>query len=124
MSQKTKSQSFISKVLAFVKGGDDAKLSRFSTKLEKYYNNQIKMRQDRIESLVDKITDAEEVLNETILNVDLEMLNKTESTESYCAIYSKKVAEARASVLSLKEQINEVQEEIKELKLLSDTIFN
>jgi phage shock protein A len=123
MSEKIKPQSFVSKVLAFVKGGDDAKLSRFSTKLEKYYNNQIKMRQDKIESLIDKISDADEALNETILNVDLDQINKTESTESYCAIYSRKVAEARAVVVNLKKEVEELEEEIKELKLLSETIF-
>jgi histidinol dehydrogenase len=121
--KKIKSQSFVERVLAFVKGGDDAKLSRFSSKLEKYYNNQIKMRQDRIETLIDQIDDAQEVLNETILNVDLDRVHKTEEAESYCAIYSRKVAEANAKVKSLQESVESNEDEISELQELKALIF-
>jgi len=118
-----KKQSFVEKVLAFVKGGDDAKLTRFSGKLEKYYTNQIKMRQDKIDSLTDRIDDANEALEETIVNVDLDAVNKTESAESYCVIYSRKVAEAKAKVDNLTEEVEQLEKEITELQALRDLVF-
>jgi len=123
MTNKIKKESFASRVLAFVKGGDEAKLSRFSVKLQKYYNNQIKARQDKIESLTDQVDDAQEALNEVILNVDLDRVNKTEGAESYCADYSRVVANAKRKVDELNTQIENLNEEITELEELQGLIF-
>jgi phage shock protein A len=120
---KVKKTTFVEKVLAFVKGGDDAKLAKFSEKLSKYYANNIASRQAEIDRLSDRIDDANEELEETILNVNLERINKTDSAESYCETYSKAVAQAKAKVDTLEEQVKGLEEEIKQLEELRDLIF-
>lgn len=75
------------KVLAILKGGDESKLIRFESKLDKQLNKQIDIRKDKIESLEEKIEDAKETLNDTILSVDFDQIQSSDNVESYCKQY-------------------------------------
>jgi TolA-binding protein len=116
-------KSFAAKVIEFLKGGEEAKMARFESKLSKYVAKQISMRTDDIETLRDKVADANEVLEETILGVDLEQVNKTDVVENYVPKYVDKVIAARQVVEALEDKIEELQEEIKELEEVKTLIF-
>lgn len=118
-----KNLNFVDRVLAFLKGGDEAKMARFSTKLTRYAEKQIAMRQDKLATLRDKLIDADEFVQETILGVDLERVNTTDAQESYCSTYFDKVLKARQSVESLNEQISALEAEIVEIQATRDAIF-
>lgn len=118
-----KKVTFLERVKAVLKGGDDAKLARFQSKLEKYFEKQIKARKEQIETLQDKIVDAIETLSDTIESVNLESIATTESTEAYCKTYVQKVQSALSFQTNIEEQIETLEEEIAELENLRNTIF-
>jgi hypothetical protein len=112
------------RVLAFLKGGDEAKLTRFEGKLDKHLAKQISMREDQIETLEEKIVDAKEDLNETILNVNPDSVNTTEGAESYCVTYLKQVRAKRNVILGYENQIAALQEEIAEYRADEVAIYS
>ena len=118
-----KKVTFLERVKAVLKGGDDAKLARFQSKLEKYFEKQIKARKEQIETLQDKIVDAAETLSDTIESVNLESIATTESTEAYCKTYVQKVQSALVNKNNIKDEIISLKEEINELETLKNTIF-
>jgi len=105
-------KSLATRVLAFLKGGDEAKLIRFEGKLDKYFKKQISMREDEIETLNEKIVDETERLNEVVLNVDLDRVNATEGAEGYCPTYVRAVQAQMQIIEKLKEQIEAKQAEV------------
>ena len=118
-----KKNTWLQRITAVLKGGDDAKLVRFQTKLEKYFDKQIKQREDSIETLRDKITDASDNLNDVIESVNLDRIATTEGAESYCKEYTQKVQQAAQTEKNLLDQIEVLEEEITALQELQATIF-
>lgn len=116
-------QNFVQRVIAALKGGDEAKMSRFSTKLSRFIEKQIAMRTDSIATLKDKMIDAEEALQEAVVNVDLSSVNSTEGQESYCSIYFKRISDLRKASESLAKQITVLEEEIANIQATSAVIF-
>ena len=119
-----KKQTLASRVLAFLKGGDEAKLSRFESKLDKYFTKQIAMRKDKIETLEEKVVDATEELNETVVNIDVDRINSTEGAESYVVTYVQRVQEKQEVVDDLKAQIEDLKAEIAKFESLHDTVYS
>lgn len=119
-----KKQSLTDRVLAFLQGGDSAKLSRFESKLEKYFKKQVAMREEAITNLEEKIADAKEELNETVVNVDLDKINSTDSAENYVVTYLRAVQAKEAVVDGLQEQIDTLKAEIKALEKTQDTVYS
>lgn len=119
-----KKQSLTDRVLAFLKGGDQAKLSRFESKLEKYFKKQIAMREEDISNLKEKIADATEELNETVVNVDLEKINSTDQAEDYVVTYIRNIQDREAVVAELQEAIDSLKAEIKALQKTQDTVYS
>lgn len=119
-----KKQSLAARVLVFLKGGDEAKLARFEGKVEKYFEKQVKSRQEKISTLQDKLVDATEELNDAVLNVDVERINKTESTEDYCVKYVTAVKAKADALDNYNEQIKTLEEEIEALNDLNGVIFS
>lgn len=115
--------TIVTKALAFLKGGEEAKMERFFSKTDKYIQKQISMRKDKIETLRDKIADANETLEEAILNVNLEKVNKVETIESYVPQYLRTITDAKASVEALETEIETLETEIKEFEALKTLIF-
>jgi len=118
-----KKQTLSTRVLAFLKGGDEAKVSKFEAKLSKEYTAQIKAKQEAITKLEERIEDAEEVLNETILNVDTTCINNTDAAESYVAIYMRNVRKKRNIIKEYQNDIAAIQEEIEELKADQEAVY-
>ena len=120
MSKKTLAQ----RVLVFLKGGDEAKLQRFESKLEKYFSKQISQRKDFIETLQEKIIDAKERLNDVILSVDINKVNAVEGAEGYCPVYVQTVQNQLNVIKELEFQIEAIQEEIDSLDEVQEAINN
>lgn len=119
-----KKATLASRILAFLKGGDEAKLARFESKLEKYFKKQADMRKDAIESLEEKIADAKEELNETVVNVDLERINSTDGAEGYVVTYLRAVQAKEAVVEGLQEQIDTLNKEIEAFEKTQNTVYS
>jgi hypothetical protein len=119
-----KKVSLVARVLAFVNGGDEAKLIRFESKLDKYFNKQISMREDDIENLEDKIKDAQESLGETILNVSVDSINSTDGAEGYCPTYVQSVMDKMEVVNGLNAKITALKSEITDLKAAQTAIYS
>ena len=115
--------TFVKRVITFLKGGDEQKVTRFASKLNKYYDKQISIRKEKIESLQDKIQDKEESLNDLITNVDLEKIQTVEKMDSYVGQYHNLVQSAKREMVTLQEEIDNVQEEIDALEETRDLIF-
>ena len=119
-----KKQTLASRVLAFLKGGDEAKLARFENKLDKYFKKQVDMRKDAISNLEEKIQDATEELHETVVNVDTDRINSTDEAEGYVVTYLRNVQAKEAVVDSLQEQIDTLNAEIKAFAKTQATVYS
>lgn len=116
-------QSLKDRVLAFLKGGDEAKLSRFEGKLGKYLDKQISMRKESIETLKEKIVDANEVMGEAVINVDASRIGNTDSTETYVSSYVRNISEELTIVEQLEADIKKQEEEIARFEKLREVIY-
>lgn len=118
-----KQVTLVARVLAFLQGGDEAKITRFAGKQEKYLNNQITIRDNKILGLKDRITDAEEALNDAVVNIDVESIKSAEGAENYCPKYTQSIKDKLDAVNNLKQDIKDIEEQIKDLKELKEIIF-
>jgi hypothetical protein len=119
-----KKASLVQRVLAFVNGGDEQKLVRFETKLGKYFNKQISMRKETIENLEDKINDAQEALDETVVNVNVGAINDADGAENYCEKYVQAVMTKMAIIDEYKEEIKDLNAEIEQLEAAKTAIYS
>ena len=119
-----KKVSLAERILKTIKGGDEAKLIKFETKIEKYLNNQKKERVDAIDLLNDKIEDANEKLQELILN-DSKIIEaiKFEGGVNYVPEYIKKISNQLEFIDELQEKLDKLNLEIERLDLIESTIF-
>lgn len=106
------SKTFAQKLFIYLKGGDDAKLLRFDTKLRKFLAKQQDARKDEIENLTEKLSDAKDSLNDTVLSVELDRIQNADAVESYCRDYTQKVLKSLDEIDELTEKIKTKQEEI------------
>lgn len=88
-----KKVSLADRIMAFLKGGDASKLTRFEGKLEKYLKEQNSARDRKIEDLQDKKTDLEESLTEAVNTVDLDSIAKTETLSKTVVSYVERINE-------------------------------
>lgn len=119
MSRKV---SLKERVIAELKGGDDAKLVKFESKLEKYYEKKIKSLRDLIETIDDKIDDENEKLQNIIISPDMDEL-KTEGGAHYCPIYFSKVQDQMDVISRLEAQKDNHLAEIDKLNKIYETIY-
>lgn len=119
-----KKVSLVSRALAFVKGGDEAKLTRFEGKLQKFFRKQKSMREEQITNLREKIADAYETVTETVISVAADRIKDTDSAESYCAVYIKAVEAKLDIVDSLQDQIDTLEAEIAKFNKIEEAIYS
>lgn len=119
-----KKQTLVDRVLSVLQGGDKAKISRFETKLTKYFSKQISMRRDKIENLQEKIDDAKETLNEAVLNVDLDAINGADGAEGYCSVYVSNLDNKLKVIESLETEIEDLQEEIERFEKIQASVYS
>ena len=118
-----KKETLVERILARLTGGDKAKLSRFSAKLEKYFTAQIRMRNESIDKLKDKIIDAEEILADAILDVNTDSIKSVDDSEAYVVKYIASISAKRSAIETLKDSIEELEAGIEELEATQKAIF-
>lgn len=116
-------QSLAKRIMAILSGGDEAKLSRFESKLNKYFERQIQMRRDSIETLKEKIVDAKDALGETITNVSVDQMTGTDNTERYVPNYVDAVSKKLDVITRLEADIKTQEEEIAHFEKLKAVIY-
>lgn len=119
-----KKVSLVSRALAFVQGGDEAKLTRFESKLQKFFRKQKSMREEQITNLREKIADAYETVNETVVSVAADRIKDTDSAEFYCATYVKSVEAKLDAVDALQTQIDTLEAEIAKFDKIEAAIYS
>jgi len=115
--------TLVTKVMAFLKGGDEAKVSRFSGKLEKYIDKQIAIRKEAIETINEKIIDAQETVTEAVTNIEVSEIQTAEKVETYCETYVSNLDNKLSVISELEEQIEEIEGQVSRLEELKKTIF-
>lgn len=110
------------KVLALIKGGDESKLIRFESKLDKQLNKQIDIRKDSIESLEEKIEDAKEALNDTILSVNFDKIQSSDNVESYCKEYIQNILAKQDIIEDFEIQLENEKHAIERLSKVKQAI--
>lgn len=111
-----KKESFVERLIKHLKGGDDAKISRFAAKEEKYLTSQISKKLEVIENLEEKIGDQKETLNDIIEHIDIHALTNTESIEEYCRTYTMKVQSQLENIEALEDEVKDVTSQIDILR--------
>lgn len=125
----------ISRIMAKLEGGDKALVTRFVHKLEKRLNSEIKSLKHNIskyehdlevveETFEDKITDANDQLNDSITNVPIDKISTaslaTEFVDEYLDNYESKLknlddikSERDEEISKIKDNIDSEQKQIK-----------
>lgn len=85
--KKANSASFIERVVSFIKGDDDAKVRKFQKRAISNYEITVKALEREIETLEHKLSDARDVQNDALLNVDISMIGSVESIDRYSESY-------------------------------------
>ncbi len=115
-------KTFVEKIMSFIKSGDEGKLNRFSSKLDKYIAKQIAMRKEQIDTLNEKQLDAADVLADSVLNVNMDKIQSTEDIEEYCVEYSQEVLSKLDVSDDIAEEIADLEAQIARLENLQTTI--
>lgn len=112
------------RVMAFLKGGDEAKLVRFETRLQKYFKSQVDILEKEKEILNDKLSDAKEELNDYIPNIDIDKISKADGMDEYIKSYVGGLDEKQQTIDDLEETLNELDGEIARLNQLQELIYS
>ena len=103
-----KQETFVERVLTFLKGDSEkAKVERFQRRTVKSINNSIKVHENELDDLKDKLIDAEEILENVIEQIDVTRLNSTESIDAYAIEYLSAIKAAENKINSIKEAIED-----------------
>lgn len=119
-----KKQTLKDKILAFLKGGDEAKISRFEVQIEKFIDNQIDLRHLQIADLEERLEDQEQNTQEAITNVDVNKIQTIESTKAYCEVYLKKLLDTYLEHEKTNDEIEKLQTEIMNLTDVKTKMFS
>lgn len=108
----TAKKGFIARVMDKLTGGDEAKITRFQSKVVKSYNKQIEIRKDEIEDLKDKRNDLLEKYEDTLTNIDLDAIKSAEGLEDYIPRFTNNIMSVKNDIEDLDETIVEKEKQI------------
>lgn len=114
--------SFIERVMAKLSGGDESKIGRFQKRLVKELDDQVSIRTKSIEDNNDKISDIEEEMSDSLLELNLEKIKTTESTKSYVKDFIKVQVGFETKIAELKEDTRVKNLEIELMKKIKEKI--
>lgn len=100
---------FLEKVLEHLNGGEESKLKKFKKDLDRWLDKQISAIQEEIYDLENKVEEAEEKFQETLLNVSMTRVKETDSRKNYVIDYIKNLDKVLDGKSLLEEQIEESQ---------------
>lgn len=119
-----KKTTLAGRVLAFLKGGDEAKVVRFEAKLERHFKDQIGIRTREIERLEDTKVDLLEALREAIPNVGMDKISNIGEVEAYVPKYVASIGTHIKAIHAIDDAIELQEEEISYLNNVRDAIYS
>jgi aminoglycoside phosphotransferase len=118
-----KKLTFKERIMAFLQGGDDEKISRMEKATKRFFVKQKKQRNDAIDALEEEIIDAKNDLKTALEVVDVSQLGDSKSIDAYVAKYVSGVKRAKDALAERTEKIEAIKEEIKRAEELEAIIF-
>lgn len=115
--------SFVERAMAFLKGGDEAKLARLETKTGKYFKEQHSIRDRKIDKLREQIEDAQEAFNEAVPNIDLSAIATSDGLDRYIPEYVAGLDRKLAAITELEDQIETLEAEKARLTQIESAIY-
>lgn len=100
----TSIKNFVDRVLQAIKGGDEAKVSKFHSITLKELDKQIRVRKDEIERIEDNMGDKEQSIEEYLVNLDMEKIGTAEKARAYTPQYIQRY-------MSLMDELQDMQEQ-------------
>ena len=118
-----KKLTFKERIMAFLQGGDDEKISRMEKATKRFFVKQKKQRNDAIDALEEEIIDAKNDLKTALEVVDVSQLGDSKSIDAYVVKYVSGVKRAKDALAEKTEKIEDIKEEIKRAEELEAIIF-
>jgi len=118
-----KKLTFKERIMAFLQGGDDEKISRMEKATKRFFVKQKKQRNDAIDALEEEIIDAKNDLKTALEVVDVSQLGDSKSIDAYVVKYVSGVKRAKDALTEKTEKIEDIKEEIKRAEELEAIIF-
>ena len=115
-------ESFVKRVLALVKGGDESKVVRFQQKAVKFCKNQIKKQNDVLEKLKDKREDVQESYDDALVAVDMKSIATAEGTNQYIPHYLETLSTFNAQLDNIGAQEEVANEQIAKYTALIEKL--
>jgi hypothetical protein len=113
MKNETKTTGgFIAKVLARLTGGDEAKVTRFQTKVVKSLTSQVNIRKAEIDDLTEKVADQEEKYQDVLVTVNVDAIKTTEGIDDYIPRYVSTLSSVKKQIKLYNDQIAAKEAEI------------
>lgn len=114
-----KTENFVARVLKFITGGDEAKVTRFQKKVAKFAKTQVDVRENEIDDLNEKLVDLSEKYTETLLAVDVEKIKNADYMDSYVESYVKRAFAVKDEIASVENAIKALEAEVAKFKALA-----
>jgi hypothetical protein len=116
--------SFVERVMALLTGGDLGKVERFHKNTIKHWERQIKLNKDlinkydeEIEEEKEKLGDVEDLLQETIYNVNPEKIQSTELTKAYIEQYTHDIRIVEKRGEAIEDRIKDIKSKQEDCKV-------
>lgn len=111
-------KNFVQRVLAHLKGGEEAQLKRFHKKTVKYCTDQIRIRKDKIEEIGEKLEDKQEEYADALLDIAEDKIKSVDVVIGYVPDYVGKMFAYHGHMDSLKAEIKLKEKEIARFEAL------
>lgn len=105
-------QTFLERVLDFLQGGDNKKITRFHAKALGVWKDNIDIAKREIEDSREKIEDLNEALVEASINIDVERIKDVDGLGSYIESYTQKLNSIQAKVVLEEAKIKAAEDNI------------
>lgn len=117
-----KSQSFVERVISLIKGGDETKIRRFHSKVVKFLEKQIAACKADNDNLSEKIADAQEQLDDTLVSVKMDDIKTTDDANAHVEPYIRKVQSCLDAISALEEEQEDNNEQIAKFQNILDLL--
>jgi glucose-6-phosphate isomerase len=119
-----KKTTLVDRIMAALKGGDDQKIAKFATAVEKTLNGQKSNLTDKIADLEEQLADAVEYLNEVTVTINVDRISTTENRKDYILDYMNTIGTAMRSVELIEAEIADFKTQLERVEKAEKLIFN
>lgn len=108
-----KKMNYAERIIAWLKGGDAKNINRFQKYTKRYIAEEIGERERLSDKLQDKLDDLDGKLEETVHNVDLDVIKDTDNLENYSERYVQGIFSVYVERKELEERIETLGREVE-----------